>query len=88
MEIVNKYFKFMYYSMVSDLNSFDHWWMWAIIPAVIWAVILLFKWAFICLPLMLPSILIRGIVRSVMIKTKKKLTKKIKSLEKEEEITK
>ena len=55
---MQEYINFVLHSIISDMEAYYHWWMLLIVPAVIYTIILVFKYAILTLPILLPFYII------------------------------
>ena len=58
---MRQYLEYLFTHIIKDIEVFNHWWMLFIFPAVIWAIIVLLKYALLTLPIWLPiKLIIKG----------------------------
>lgn len=61
----NDYIAYLLTHIVKDVENFNHWWMLFIVPAVIWFMIIIFKYFLLTLPLWFPVLIFVNLMRSL-----------------------
>jgi hypothetical protein len=75
--LLTDYLRYLLNTVQTDIQQFDHWWMWApfLIPAICWMVLILLKIMLLTCPLWLPirmALNVRGLLYYTGKRTKKK----------------
>lgn len=55
---MTKYLDFIFNSIMVDINGFNHWYMWLIVPAICYTILLILKYLILTIPIWVPFVMI------------------------------
>jgi hypothetical protein len=84
-KLLTDYLQYMLEGVKDDITGFNHWWMFLILPAVWWLVVIIVKYTLLTCPIWIPFRMTFSSLRGVVSYTKKKYEKAKKKAEGEGE---